>query len=232
MTLYISTENQHLLYEMIHKNATIHQVFGSQTELKNTWFRSVIQSFYNELSQNITKEELKTINRRTLLYMIQSLKEKIDTKTAQPSTPISNHENYNTLKREQPVHFETIQNKYNSEFNIPKPTTIDFTEKIEDTVITNMEELIETHKKIREKELQEYTSINEAENATRVKILHELPEDELRPTVIREKKVQFNIPPEPTYLLNEIEMIKTKLENINNTLMEIMELVKQNVTKL
>lgn len=223
MALFISADNQALLYEIIHKDTTIHAVFGSQQETKNTWFRSVIQQFYSQLSPNITREELKAVNRQVLAFMIRSLKERSPVTAPNPT--------YNTLKREQAPDYDTVQKQYNSMFDTPKPHSVDFGEKVEDTVITNMDELIEQHKKQREIELQEYRPplIDES---SRVKILQDLPEGELRTTVIPEKKVQFNIPTDYTHLSSEIEIVKTKLEHMNETLLNLVELVKQGIQKV
>jgi|UniRef100_A0A6C0E1H9 hypothetical protein len=220
MTLFISNDNQTLLYEMIHRDRAIHTAFGSQSEPKNAWFRSVIRDFYSRISPNITREELKAVNRQVLAYMIRTLKERAPLATNIPVT-------YNTLKREHTPDYDTIQNQYNAMFDAPKPTSVDFGEKVEDTAITNMEELIEHHKKQREIELQEYRpAVNhEIEDTTRIKILQDLPEEEVRATAIPEKKVQFTIPTEYTHLATEIEIIKTKIERVNDTLLNLVELL-------
>jgi hypothetical protein len=198
MSLFISNENQQILYEMIHKDTAIHRVFGSQTDNKNIWFRSVIEMFYKQISQNITREELKTTNRRVLAYMIQSLKEKIV---------------------EAPVPVPASAPNYNTMFDVPKPKAVDFSEKIEDTVITNMEELIETHKKMREKELQEYIPVPDS----RLTILQDVSENNIRATVVSEKKVQFNTSPD---MMKEFERIHTQLDFIREKMMDILDLVR------
>jgi hypothetical protein len=222
MSQFISNDNQTLLYEMIHKDPAIHTAFANNLEQKNRWFRSVIERFYKDLPKNITREELKGINRQVLAFMIRSLND-----LSRKNTSVT----YNTLKREQAPDYDTVQKQYNSMFETPKPTSVDFGEKVEDTAITNMDELIERHKKQREIELQEYkpAPTSTLEDSSRVKILQDVPERELRATVIPDKKVQFNLPTDYTHLSNEIDAIKTKLEHMNDTLLNLVELIKQGI---
>ena len=56
MSLFISTENQQLLYGMIHKTPEIN-VF-STVEEKNQWFRSIIERFSTQLPPTITRDRL------------------------------------------------------------------------------------------------------------------------------------------------------------------------------
>jgi len=139
MSLFIAKENQQLLYEMIHKTPEINEVFSNVDE-KNRWFRGVIDTYYQKLPSNLSREMLLATNRQVLGYMVGSLRE-----MKRPITPI---------KKEIPLASNT---QYMPMFDMPKPQTIDFSEKIEDEVITNMAELIEQQKRMRERELQEYS---------------------------------------------------------------------------
>jgi len=145
MTLFISQENQELLYEMIHKTPEIHSVFVNLEE-KNQWFRSIIESHYVVLPPSITRESLKHINRNVLGYMVSSLR-----KLSEQHAIVPIQEPRHLLKREQ-----VLEVKERDMFEVPKPKPIDFSEKIEDDVITNMDELIEEQRRMRQLELQEY----------------------------------------------------------------------------
>jgi uncharacterized protein YicC (UPF0701 family) len=206
MSLFISTENQQLLYGMIHKTPEIN-VF-SNTENKNQWFRSIIERFSTQLPPTITRDKLKEVNREVLAFMMNSL------------SSLSNQKNTTTvppqrlLKREQPIE----PREYTTFYDLPKPKIIDFSEKIEDPVITNMEELIEQQKRMRERELQEYAPpplvpnapIPGAQENVRMKILEDLPKGVLQPI---EKHVQFE-DPFMTRLMETLDRLNTRMEQI------------------
>jgi len=170
MSLFISNENQNLLFEMIHKTPEIQKAFSTVDE-KNTWFREVIEHFFNKLPPSITREVLKQVNRDALGYMVNTLKticlnkEQIQIQKPlqmqsleQPMLSLEQQPQtqYKPTKREQ-----TLEPKeYTTFFDLPKPKIIDFSEKLDDDVITNMDELIEEQKRMRERELQEYTVLN------------------------------------------------------------------------
>lgn len=234
MALFIAQENQQLLYEMIHKTPNIHVVFpqGSPPDEKNAWFRGVIQHFYQQMSGSITREELKSFNRAALGYMVGQLHQKVD----QMSTIVKSPP-FNTLKREHAPEYESREAQYRSLFDTPKPTNIDFSEKLEDEAITNMAELIENHKKMREQELQQFAPLPvtyDHSNNISVKIMQDVPKEELQPTVINEKKVQFNIPPikeVPNDLVKEIESMHTKIDAMESKLNQIFEFIMKKETK-
>jgi hypothetical protein len=192
MSLFISKENQNLLYEMINKTPEINTVFSSIDE-KNRWFRKTIESHYTQLPQNITREVLLATNRQVLSSMVEQLR------VAYANKPVVNNlqDNYlgnqpvipiNNLKRDNAPNIEQIQSQYKSMFEVPKPQKIDFSEKLDDDVITNMDELIENQKRMRERELQEYSP----PPPTKINILEDLPKDVIK--TIPERRVQFDIP--------------------------------------
>ena len=215
MTLFISNENQNLLYEMIHKTSGFETMFSSIDE-KNRWFREIIEGFYKQIPQkHIDRETLKQMNREVLTYMVNSLKSRTPVQTQKPIT---------ILKREQPLQ----PKEYTSFFDIPKPQTIDFSEKIEDTIITNMDELIEEQKKMRERELQEYAppppvqqpsqslsiQIQQGiiDKPAKLQILEEVSKEVLRPI---EKHVQFELPSiAMDQLNNRMNQIEGKLDKL------------------
>lgn len=206
MSLFISTENQQLLYGMIHKTPEIN-VF-STVEEKNVWFRSIIESFFKKMPAIMTRDNLKEVNREVLGFMLNSLRSQPS--NVPPPTRL--------LKREQPVEAR----EYTAFFDLPKPKIIDFSEKIEDSVITNMDELIEQQKRLRERELQEYAPpslVPGTGNATvvsteniRMKILEELPKNILP----LEKHVHFEDPTSSmmTRLMESLDRLNTRMEQI------------------
>lgn len=207
MSLFISNENQKLLYEMIHKTPEIQKAFSS-LDAKNKWFREIIENFFKQLPPNIDREVLKKVNRDTLGYMVNSLKSILN---VQP--PIHTDQKPITLlKKEQPVE----PKEYTSFFDIPKPKIIDFSEQLNDEVITNMDELIEQQKKMRERELQEYApqppipmKEESSSHPQKINILEDLPT-----SVIQEKHVHFSLP-------SPIDERMTIIENKIDKLMEM-----------
>jgi hypothetical protein len=243
MSLFISPENQNLLYEMIHKTAEIKTVFSTIDE-KNTWFREIIEKKYRQLPPNISRDQLKQYNREVLGQMMESLrnhKHLVPTLSPiSPVSPISINLPMNLLKREIPLE----PKEYTGFFDIPKPQQIDFSEKMDDEVITNMDELIENQKRLRERELQEYappppvasssldpfeskkSNITISISDPKIKILEQLPKEVLKPI---EKHVQFQLP--DSSISQDIQLLKGKVENIENKLDEFIRLFRSENTK-
>lgn len=158
MSLYITKDNQDLLWNVIHKNESMKKKLETlQVEQKIKWFQQVIEKFYRENETKvIDKQALVLMNKQTISHMIKDLKEnnysinvnKIDDNV----TPleINNLQEIDTppviKDNKQEVYlseFEKRQQEYNSMMNKKVPETIDFSESTEgDQVITNMEELI------------------------------------------------------------------------------------------
>jgi hypothetical protein len=141
---------------------------------------------------------------------------------------VSNIPQMNLLKREIPLE----PKEYTSFFDIPKPQQIDFSEKLDDEVITNMDELIENQKKLRERELQEYAppppvgSPNPGDikiniSDPKIKILEQLPKEVIRPI---EKHVHFESHDETKQMVHEL---KEKIENMSQRLEEFIAMFNQ-----
>jgi hypothetical protein len=130
------------------------------------------------------------------------------------------------LKREQPLE----PREYTTFYDLPKPKVIDFSEKIEDPVITNMAELIEEQRKMRERELQEYAPPPLVPNGVvgqenvRMKILEELPKTVLQPV---EKNVQFE-DPFMTRLIESLDKLNARMEQLEK---KVDRIVQPNVTE-
>ena len=160
---YIHPENQKLLWNTIQKTPIFNNLGSQQTQ----WFKSVIQRFYEEYPNAAkinTKDELQNINRATISFMVNNLKELV-----QPIQPVSQ---YSETNRENALPSNTGSNErmayYNDQFNNrqkeyesmnakPLPPTNNIVdEKISDDAITNMDELIRQQIEQRELELKMY----------------------------------------------------------------------------
>jgi hypothetical protein len=221
MTLFISKENQNLLYEMINKTPEINTVFSSVDE-KNRWFRRTIESQYEMLPQNITREILLATNRKVLSSMVEQLRV---AQANKPSINVTVGNPVGTLKRENPPNIEQIQSQYKSMFEVPKPQTIDFSEKLDDDVITNMAELIENQKKMRERELQEYSPPPPTQNNIKINILEDIPKDSIKS--IPERRVQFNVP-EETPSTSFTEEITKRIDRLEDKMDQLISLFMTN----
>ena len=73
MSLYIDTQNQRLLWDIINTNPYLTNIFAKyHPSQKANWFKSVIEHFYNQYKdRTISEMELHQMNKDTLAYMIQ-----------------------------------------------------------------------------------------------------------------------------------------------------------------
>jgi len=159
MSLYVVPENQELLWNVISKNIYIQDFFAPyNSEKKNEWFKTIIRSFYEKYKmQKLSVADLNTINKETISYMIQNIRSQINepvVKTTPPSQTIPSYEHANTYTiTTPPIIPNTRQDIYAKQFeqrqqeyaNLNKkhiPTDVDFTEKMDDGVLQNMDELV------------------------------------------------------------------------------------------
>jgi ribosomal protein S18 len=181
---YVHPENQKLLWNAIQKTPIFNNLGSRQT----LWFKSVIQHFYEEYPNAKiikTQQELQTINRATLSFMVNSLKEQFVpspgptplANTSLPSTTGSNERM--TYYNDQ---FNNRQKEYESMNSKPLPpsnTIVD--EKISDEAITNMDELIRQQIEQRELELQIY---GKSQMPNKISINEEIPKNSVENSIL------------------------------------------------
>ena len=165
--LFIHPENQELLWNIMNKTQNMQN--------REHWFRNCIQHFYDKIqNENLIindKDSLEKINKNVLSYMIHS--EEYNQNQNQSNLPIitpsiNNYigsyigkEEDKLIKQERFNNaFGERQKQYESLFAKPVVPEINFTEKLDDGPIGNMEELIQLHLKDRENEIQKYLAIN------------------------------------------------------------------------
>jgi len=174
MALYISTENQNTLWNVIQKNPHISHWFANNSSqlTKEMWFKSILRIFYNESQyRKFTKPELLEINKRTITYMVNDIRQKIDqlqqTDTIGQSSGQITNENTQFLKpysvTENKVEkignrYVEKESEYNAMFDKKTPEEINFSEK-QDTPLSNMDELIKQHLREREEEVIKYAPL-------------------------------------------------------------------------
>ena len=159
MSLYVVPENQELLWNVISKNAYIQDFFAPYNpEKKNEWFKSIIRTFYERYKmQKLTVADLNAVNKETISYMIQNIREQISQPVAKTTTPTQATPSYQPANSYSiptpPIVPDTRQDIYAKEFeqrqqeyaNLNKkvaPANVNFTEKADDGVIQNMDELV------------------------------------------------------------------------------------------
>ena len=179
---YVHPENQKLLWNTIQKTPIFNNLGSRQTQ----WFKSVIQHFYEEYPNAKlikTQQELQDINRATLSFMVNSLKQQFvqpkqmqspihePNNTSLPSTSGSNERMsyYNDQ-------FNNRQKEYESMNTKPLPPSNDIvSEKISDEAITNMDELIRQQIEQREIESKMYGQGPIVQQPKKLNINDEIP---------------------------------------------------------
>jgi hypothetical protein len=159
MSLYVVPENQELLWNVISKNAYIQDFFAPYNpEKKNEWFKAIIRTFYERYKlQKLTVADLNNVNKETITYMIQNVREQINQPVAKTTAPTQATPSFQPANSYSiptpPIVPDTRQDIYAKEFeqrqqeyaNLNKkvvPANVNFTEKADDGVIQNMDELV------------------------------------------------------------------------------------------
>ena len=154
MSLYVVPENQELLWNVISKNVYIQEFFAPYNpEKKHEWFKTIIRSMYEKYkTQKLSVADLNTVNKETISYMIQNVRTQINQPVAKTTPPSYQPMNSHMISTP-PVVPDTRQDIYAKEFeqrqqeyaNLNKkhiPADVDFTEKADDGVLQNMDELV------------------------------------------------------------------------------------------
>lgn len=166
MSLYIVSENQELLWNVISKNSYIQTFFSQYTpDTKVNWFKSIVSKFYDQYkNQKLTVNGLNRVNKETISYMIQNIREQT-TPQSNPTSPINdtnvvqpvNSYTINTppivSNNRQEIYtnqFEQRQNEYAAMNKRNIPDDVNFTENNDDGVIENMDTLVQQQLKQRE----------------------------------------------------------------------------------
>lgn len=160
MALYISHDNQNLLWNVLHKNP---QFANFDPQHKSELFRTNIEQIYTSISKtNISVQELQEYNRQTIRNIVKPQNQRAEgppyatpfvAYDAAPNTAPVSVFSRNSAPQTKEEPFAKYQDNYNSMFVRKDPKPIEFAEK-EDTKIENMHELLEKHKREREQEMQ------------------------------------------------------------------------------
>jgi len=170
---YIQIENQTLLWKTIQRSPQF--VNNTVNINREQWFSNIIKHFYNQLTTSTCSiTELKQLNQQTITYMLNDLK-RIES-TAKPYSgvtsripeefrrmndisssigltgEVSHRQTYETTQSRMTMYndqFNARQQEYTNMLKPPAPPIADFGEKVEDEVITNVDELVQQQLKQR-----------------------------------------------------------------------------------
>tara|TARA_B100000424_G_scaffold254047_1_gene231739 strand:+ start:254 stop:937 length:684 start_codon:yes stop_codon:yes gene_type:complete len=153
MVYFISEENQNLLWNVIHNNASIQLYLKTMSsDDKSHWFRSIIAHFYKKYGPvDLSFYQLKSINKEVIIYIIQYIQrqnkqiqnQSLSNSFQQIQTPAYEK---NNREEEYISQFEMRQKEYNQMLEKKAPDEINFSENIEeDTPIQDMKTLMKKH---------------------------------------------------------------------------------------
>jgi hypothetical protein len=142
------------------------------TEQKQTWFKNIIQTFYQQnVHKTLDKAQLNQLNKDTLSYMVNIVKgappqngsesaylqqrnqRTVDTFQPKIETPEIIPDNRANVFNQQ---FTARQKEYETMLDKKPPLQPDFKEPVSDGAISNMDELIKRHLEERDAQLKQY----------------------------------------------------------------------------
>ena len=243
MSIYIHERNQRVLWNTIKSLPMFTRSIPDEEQA--IWFKEIIGYIYQQNKHRaLSNYDLQQLNKDTISFMISKLQLK-QNNTQNKNTlnePVNNvvkpnpflepattdriENKSNTYSRQ----FLTRQKEYEDMTRKPEPPTPVFQEHIEDTVIENMEELVNKHLKQRELDIESIAPINfVTPQQSTIFIDHkntiELPVEELPPPIKHNvkfdimdtsEKQQINEMKKLLQIMqNEINELKTKIIEMN-----------------
>jgi len=168
MALFLHTENQNLLWNIISNMDITKSVFVEGSPQRALWFKNIIEEYYfKNFGRNLSMTELRDLNKEVIAYMVENLKTIQKNTQRQPqviyqepqtvysrnpqSVEPNKQEHYN-------VQFSNRQKEYETMIKKPLPPEINFSDNIKDEPISNMEELLKQQQQMREYELNQQSS--------------------------------------------------------------------------
>jgi len=235
MNPYIDPKNQTLLWNTIHKNPSILLVFPNETyhNEKNTWFKNIISQVYSTLPKVISNQTLLEKNKQTLLLMNNELKNRIINRNKQ-NEPNQNEPIYSRNQKDDSINNQYEQRQKEYEFMMKKPVVeeISFKENSNDSVIKNMDELIQQQLREREEDLERISKTYESiQTPPKLNIKENIEKKEL--TVVNlpveinkpeteKKSVSWGTPS----VIEYNHMLETKLDILNQKYDDLLDYLK------
>ena len=77
MSLFVTRDNQTLLWNIVNKNQKINNVFNESESEKQEWFKDIIRDFHQNGNEVYNMIQLKELNKHVLQYMSQDVKNRL-----------------------------------------------------------------------------------------------------------------------------------------------------------
>lgn len=244
MTLYVSQQNQELLWNLINTNTSITNYFTNKPiNHKHEWFKSIINIFYQKyMRQQINVSALSNINKETISYMIQDIRNKSqNVRSGVQSNPIS-IDTPEIIINNRRVQSEQLYNDRVKDYELMNtkviPTDIKFSET-KDEYITDMDSLLKKHIEQRNNDIQPFVQHLNGQppspsSQTSIKIMDpiNIVVDELHSPIteinVDKKTVSWDIISEINELKNIINQLQNDIEFLKKDI-EISKTSKNNI---
>lgn len=158
--IYIHHENQTLLWNTINKMPESQYI---DPNARAILFKNIIREYYDKEPNVIDKEHLRNLNRSTVRTIANEMKKLVNVNVSKPPlypSPPPTQPVYLGKDQERDIRSEQFtkslenrQQEYQNMFKKPAPPDVDFREKLDDTPINNIEELVAKHRMDREGEM-------------------------------------------------------------------------------
>uniref|UniRef100_A0A6C0D3Z1 Uncharacterized protein n=1 Tax=viral metagenome TaxID=1070528 RepID=A0A6C0D3Z1_9ZZZZ len=230
MALYVHPENQELLWNIMNQNQYLNTMLSYQSiEQKQEWFKNIIQLFYQQNShKTLDKTQLNQLNKDTLSYMMnyakavpppnniessylsQKNQRTVDTFQNKISTPPIIPDNRADIFNQQ---FNARQKEYETMLDKKPPAEPDFKEPVNDSAISNMDELIKKHMEERDAELRKYSPPPPLPTIqTEQAVSPPTTEKKTENIILEQETPVLELSEKITILLNEMEALHKKVD--------------------
>jgi len=248
MSLFIHSENQVLLWNLISNMDITKAVFVEGSPQKSAWFKNIIEEFYiKNYSRNLTMNDLRDLNRSVISYMVENLRSVQNRNIAyraeaqkkvvyqEPQTVYSRNNQQQSIVNktdEYNEQFSRRQQDYESMVKKPSPPEANFSDNIKDEPISNMEELLKQQQRQREYELNSVRPPPPVQTEREIIKIHSQEDiavgidrvlEEAKP-----KKVSWS---DETDIRNELFTIKSQLAQLLNIVEELRGTNKNEATE-
>lgn len=235
MSLFIHSENQTLLWNIISNMEITKAVFVEGSPQKSAWFKNIIEEFYiKNYSRNLNANDLRDLNRSVVSYMVENLRSVQNRSIAyqseaqkkvvyqEPHTVYSrNNQQQSILQKTDDYNqqFSRRQQEYESMVKKPLPPEVNFSDNIKDEPISNMEELLKQQQRQREYELSSIRPVQTERETIKIHSQEDIAVgadrviDEAKP-----KKVSWS---DETDIKNDLILIKTQLAQLLSVVEEL-----------
>lgn len=95
MSLFVTRDNQTLLWNIVNKNQKINLVFNGSEQDKQEWFKDIIREFHQSGNDVYNMVQLKELNKHVLQYMSQDVKNRLYQLQMQEQMQEQSQEQYN-----------------------------------------------------------------------------------------------------------------------------------------